>query len=354
MSSIWGTNIRVSLFGESHGPAIGVVIDGLPPGIRLNMAFIRTHMSRRSPGNAPWSTERKERDDPEIISGIYNGKTCGTPLTAMIRNTDTRSDDYSAFSITPRPGHADLTGHLRYNGANDPRGGGHFSGRITAPLTFAGAICMQILQDRGITISARIFEIAGIRDRDHPDLCKAFPIPDIAFPTVDTACGDLMKAAIADASSKKDSVGGIIEALAIGFPAGIGDPFFGKVESRLAGMILSLPATKGIEFGRGFDVARTTGFQNNDPICFGEAGQITRRSNHAGGSEGGISNGMPIVLRVAFKPTSSIAKPQETVNLKTQKAEWLEIHGRHDPCIVPRAVPVVESALAIALLDLLE
>lgn len=354
MSSIWGNKISVSLFGESHGPAIGVVINGLPSGVTLDMDFINAHISRRAPGNHLWSTERKEPDRPEIVSGVYNGKTCGTPLTAIIHNTDTRSSDYSKFNNTPRPGHADLTGRLRYSGANDPRGSGHFSGRITAPLTFAGAICMQILKERSIFVSARIFEIAGIRDIDLPDHRTPFHIPDVAFPTADTTRGDLMKAAIADASAQKDSVGGIVEALAIGFPAGVGNPIFDKVESRLAAIIMSLPATKGIEFGRGFDVARATGSQNNDPIYLDDAGRISRRSNHAGGTEGGISNGMPIILRVAFKPASSIARPQETVNLETQKTDTLEARGRHDPCIVPRAVPVIESAMAIALLDLLE
>lgn len=354
MSSIWGNKIRVSLFGESHGPAIGVVIDGLPPGIELNIGAIAAHMQRRAPGNHPWSTTRKEADQPEILSGVYNGKTCGTPLAAIIRNTDTHSSDYSEFSTTPRPGHADLTGSLRYNGANDPRGGGHFSGRITAPLTFAGAVCMQILQTRGITISGRIFEIAGIRDAEQPDPRSPFHITNYAFPVIDNTRGDLMKTEIANALAEKDSVGGVVEALATGFPAGIGNPFFDRVESRLASIMMALPASKGVEFGRGFDVARSRGSQNNDAIYTDQAGRIDRRSNHAGGMEGGISNGLPIILRVAFKPTPSIAKAQETVNLKTQQTNVLEARGRHDPCIVPRAVPVVESAMAIALLDLLQ
>lgn len=354
MSSIWGNKIKVSLFGESHGPAIGVVIDGLPAGIELDMEHISAHMKRRAPGNHPWTTPRKEKDRPEIVSGLYNGKTCGTPLAALIYNTDTRSSDYSKFNVTPRPGHADLTGGLRYKGANDPRGSGHFSGRITASLTFAGAICIQILQSRGVSISARILEIAGIRDGDHPDPLGPFNIPDSTFPVLDIARGDLMKAAIANALEENDSVGGIVEAVACGYPAGIGSPFFDKVESRLASIMMALPATKGVEFGRGFDVARTTGSQNNDVITIDDSGRFSRRSNHAGGTEGGISTGMPILLRVAFKPASSIARPQETVNLETQKTTTLEARGRHDPCIVPRALVVVESSMALALLDLLE
>lgn len=354
MSSMWGTNIRVSLFGESHGPAIGVVMDGLPPNIEIDMDRVAAHLQRRAPGNHPWSTTRKESDRPQIISGMYAGRTCGTPLAALIYNTDTRAGDYTQFSRTPRPGHADLTGSLRYNGANDPRGGGHFSGRITAPLTFAGAVCMQILELRGIAVSARAFEIAGIRDTAIDDPREPFAVAGKDFPVLDDARGERMKTAILDAYADKDSVGGIVECLATGFPAGIGDPFFDRVESRLAAIMLALPASKGVEFGRGFDVARSTGSANNDAIYVDASGVIARRSNHAGGMEGGISNGLPIVLRVAFKPTPSIAKAQETVNLETRQTDTLEARGRHDPCIVPRAVPVVESAMALALLDLLQ
>ena len=354
MSSMWGNKIRISLFGESHGPAIGVVIDGLPPGFELNMEQIAAHMRRRAPGNFPWSTTRKEADRAEILSGMYNGKTCGTPLAAIIHNTNTRSGDYARFGTTPRPGHSDLTGHLRYNGANDPRGGGHFSGRITAPLTFAGAICMQMLKARGITVSAHIYEIAGIRDVEVDESQFPFEVATKDFPVVDDACGLQMQDAIQSAYAKKDSVGGIVEAVATGFPAGIGNPFFDRVETRLAAIMMSIPATKGVEIGRGFDVARSTGSQNNDPIFVDEAGRITRKSNHAGGVEGGISNGMPIVLRCAFKPTASVGVEQDSINLETMKNDKLEVHGRHDPCVVPRAVPVVESAMALTLLDLLQ
>ena len=354
MSSMWGNKIRISLFGESHGPAIGVVVDGLPSGVELDLEQIAAQMRRRAPGNYPWSTTRKETDEAEVLSGFFNGKTCGTPLAAIIRNTNTRSVDYSDLVTKPRPGHADLTGQIRYQGANDPRGGGHFSGRITAPLTFAGAICMQILKARGITVSARIFEIAGIHDAVVEESSYPFQIAEKDFPVVDDAQGDLMKAAIAQAFANRDSVGGVVEAVAVGFPAGIGDPFFDRVESRLGHMMLSIPASKGVEFGRGFAVAKSTGSDNNDNPYVSEDGSIRRRTNHAGGIEGGISNGMPIVLRCAFKPTPSISKEQDTVNLATGQNEKLEVHGRHDPCLVPRAVPVVESAMALVLLDMLQ
>lgn len=354
MSSMWGNKIRISLFGESHGPAIGVVVDGLPSGVELDLEQIAAQMRRRAPGNYPWSTTRKETDEAEVLSGFFNGKTCGTPLAAIIRNTNTRSVDYSDLVTKPRPGHADLTGQIRYQGANDPRGGGHFSGRITAPLTFAGAICMQILKARGITVSARIFEIAGIHDAVVEESSYPFQIAEKDFPVVDDAQGDLMKAAIAQAFANRDSVGGVVEAVAVGFPAGIGDPFFDRVESRLGHMMLSIPATKGVEFGRGFAVAKSIGSDNNDNPYVSEDGSIRRRTNHAGGIEGGISNGMPIVLRCAFKPTPSISKEQDTVNLATGQNEKLEVHGRHDPCLVPRAVPVVESAMALVLLDMLQ
>ncbi|NLB69657.1 MAG: chorismate synthase [Lentisphaerae bacterium] len=352
MSSIWGDKIKVSLFGESHGAGIGVVIDGLPPGFELDMDKISAHMKRRAPGDFPWSTRRKEADIPEILSGFFNGKTCGTPLAAVIRNTDTRPIDYSDLIAKPRPGHADITGRLRYKGANDPRGGGHFSGRITAPLTFAGAICLQILESHGVEISAHIKEIAGIPDK--PDAASSsIPPAQKTFPVYNDEQGELMKQAIQDAFFKTNSVGGIIEVTATNFPAGLGDPFFYSIESRVSAIMFSIPAVKGIEFGKGFEVARSTGSENNDTPVMIDGNIISRKTNNSGGIEGGISNGMPIIVRCAFKPTSSIALEQDTVNLETMKNDKVSIRGRHDPCVVPRAVPVVESALAIALLNLL-
>lgn len=353
MSSIYGKNIRVSLFGESHGDGIGVVIDGLPAGIALDMEQIAKHLQRRAPGSAPWATARKEPDVPEILSGVYNGKTTGTPLAAVIRNTNTRSGDYCQFVETPRPGHADYTGSVRYEGYNDPRGGGHFSGRITAPLTFAGAVCLQALAARGIRVHARIVEIAGVEDAFVGDAMYPFSVADKPFPVVDDVQGDEMQKKIAEAHAHGDSVGGIVECVATGMPVGIGSPFFDTVEGCLAQMMFAIPAVKGVEFGKGFAVAESCGSENNDSPIFVD-GKLTHRTNNAGGIEGGITNGMPVVMRCAFKPTPSIYSKQETVNLKTKENVELEITGRHDPCIVPRAVPVVESAMAIVLLDLLE
>ncbi len=354
MSSMWGNKIRISLFGESHGPALGVVVDGLPSGFEIDMEQIASHMRRRAPGNYAWSTPRQEGDRVEVLSGMYNGKTCGTPLAAIIRNTNTRASDYTRFLTKPRPGHTDFTGRLRYSGANDPRGGGHFSGRVTAPLAFAGAICLQILKARGIIVSAHICEIGGVHDVAVDESNYPFDIAAKDFAVVDDAQGELMKAAIAAAFERKDSVGGVIEAVATGYPAGIGSPFFERVEGRLAGMMMSIPATKGFEIGSGFAASRSNGSINNDKFYYNDKGEISRRTNHAGGTEGGISTGLPIVIRCAFKPTSSVGIEQDTINLETKKNDKLEVEGRHDPCIVPRAVPVVESAMALTLLDLLQ
>lgn len=351
MSSMWGENLRISLFGESHGSALGVVIDGLPPGFEIDLEAVAAHMRRRAPGQFPWSTPRREPDIPEILSGFFNGRTCGTPLAAIIRNTNTQPSDYANLVARPRPGHADLTGRIRYSGANDPRGSGHFSGRATAPLVFAGAICLQMLKTRGVRIGARALEIAGIRDVELDPVNTIIDTAAKEFPVLDDACGERMKAEILAAHARQDSVGGIVEAVAVGLPAGIGGPFFDRLSSRLGAMFFALPACKGVEFGSGFNVARTTGRQNNDTFRYDANGRIVRPTNHAGGMEGGISNGMPVVARCAFKPPSSIGAPQDTINLETGDNETLEVKGRHDPCIVPRAVPVVESAMALVLLD---
>ena len=351
MSSMWGENIQISLFGESHGTALGVVIEGLPPGFEIDLEAVAAHMRRRAPGQYPWSTPRREPDVPEILSGFFNGRTCGTPLAAIIRNTNTQSGDYANLVARPRPGHADLTGRVRYGGANDPRGSGHFSGRATAPMAFAGAICLQMLKARGIRIGARALEIAGVRDIEIDPADAAYDTAAKEFPVVDDACGERMKAAILEAHARQDSVGGIVEAVAVGLSAGIGGPFFDRLSCRLGAMALALPACKGVEFGSGFGAARATGLQNNDTMRYDDGGRIVRPTNHAGGIEGGISNGMPVVMRCVFKPPSSIGAPQATVNLETGREETLEVKGRHDPCIVPRAVPVVESAMALVLLD---
>ncbi len=353
MSSMWGSNIRISLFGESHGNGIGVVIDGLPSGEFIDLEQVTRHMQRRMPGGKAWATSRKEADAFEILSGFYREKTTGTPLCAIIRNTDTHSKDYDKLATLPRPGHADLTGFARYNGANDPRGGGHFSGRIMAPLTFAGAVAAQILERRGILVRGHIYEIAGISDTPYDPMTIPESVAGKEFPVLSDEAGDKMQEAILQAKMSLDSVGGIVECLAAGFPAGIGSPIFGGIESRMGSILLGIPAMKGVEFGRGFGVARANGSTNNDSPRVTDKG-IRMQSNNGGGIDGGISNGMPILVRCAFKPTPSIAREQDTINLETMQNEKLSITGRHDPCIVPRAVPVVESACAIALLDLME
>lgn len=356
MSSMWGNLLKISIFGESHGPGIGVVIDGLPSGHPLDLDDIRAFMQRRAPGRTAWSTPRVEADEAEILSGVFEGKTTGTPLTALIRNTDTRSKDYSELQTKPRPGHADLTGMMRYQGFNDPRGSGHFSGRLTAPLTFAGAVCRQILKAKKIEVVSHIQEIAGVRDLPFdtvtPDLALYRSLADKPLPVLSDTVSEAMQTQVLEAKNNLDSVGGIIEAMIVGFPAGIGNPIFDGIESRLGSILFAIPAVKGVEFGDGFAVTKRRGSANNDsPVIAGQS--IRLQSNHGGGADGGISNGMPIVFRVGFKPTASIGREQQTINLKTMQADSLVVHGRHDPCIATRAVPVVEAAAAVAALDLL-
>ncbi len=356
MSSTWGQNLKISIFGESHGPGIGVVVDGLPAGHALDMDAIRRFALRRAPGRTPWSTPRKEADEPEILSGVFEGHTTGTPLAALIRNTDTRSADYQALREKPRPGHADLTGMARYQGFEDPRGGGHFSGRLTAPLTFAGALCSQILQKKGVRIAGHIYEIAGIRDEAFdpvkPDSVRLAKLADKMLPVLNDQAGMDMAAEVEKARLAEDSVGGIVEAMIWGLPAGLGNPIFDGMESRLCSLLMGIPAAKGVEFGAGFAAAKMQGSTHNDvPVMQGNA--IRFCTNHSGGIQGGISNGMPVVFRVAFKPTPSIGKEQSTINLTTLTEDRLVIIGRHDPCIVPRAVPVVEAAAALFALDLM-
>ncbi len=327
MSSSYGKWVRISIFGQSHSEAIGVTIDGLPAGIRIDMAELQRFMNRRAPGQSRYSTPRKEADRPEFISGLVEDITCGAPLTALIRNTNTKSKDYNNIRDIPRPGHADLTAHIKYRGFEDVRGGGHFSGRLTAPLCVAGGIFKQILQRKGIEIDARIVEIGGNSEDPYAE--------------IDRAREDL------------DSVGGIVECRVTGVPAGIGDPMFDGVENTIAQTVFAIPAVKGIEFGAGFSAAGMRGSQNNDPFYMDEDGKIRTRSNNSGGILGGITNGMEIVFRCAFKPTPSIAKPQDSISWSTGKDAVLEIKGRHDPCIVPRALPCVESAAALALINLM-
>ncbi|HBN82537.1 MAG TPA: chorismate synthase [Clostridiales bacterium] len=356
MSSQWGRKLIISLFGESHGKGIGVVMDGVPPGIQLDMEFIRRQMERRSPGRNRWSTQRKEADVPEILSGVYDDHTTGTPLCMAIYNKDARSGDYKRLDETPRPGHADYTGRIRYKGFNDPRGGGHFSGRLTAPLVFAGAIAQQILAKEGIYVGAHINRIECVTDQVlnctniSQEIIHQLKAKD--FPVLDENAGEQMRRVILNAFEELDSVGGEITTFALGVPAGIGSPIFDALESKIASLVLSVPAVKGISFGSGFDLAYMRGSEANDPYRM-EDGKVVTTSNHNGGILGGISNGMPIVCKVVIKPTASIASLQKTVDLSTGENTDLSVHGRHDPCIVPRAVPVMEACMALALADAL-
>lgn len=355
MSSKWGNKLKISIFGESHGDSIGATIEGLPAGIRLDMQNIESFMARRRPGQNELSTSRKESDKPEIVSGILEGVTTGAPLTMTIRNNDTRSRDYTETEFLARPSHADYAAHVKYCGKNDKRGGGHFSGRLTAPLVFAGAIAMQLLSERGITVGCHIKSIENISDEAFgvaipSDMLKK--LSAMAFPVIDFDIGEQMKAAILNAKSLCDSVGGVIECAVIGLPAGVGEPIFDGVENKIASIVFGIPAVKGIEFGAGFEITKLKGSAANDEM-YVENGSIKCFSNNNGGITGGITNGMPVVFRVAIKPTPSIARPQKTVDLKTMQSGVIEIKGRHDPCIVQRAAPVVEAAAAIAVLDML-
>ena len=356
MSSVFHGAITVSIFGQSHAPGIGVVVDGLPAGEKIDLDELQAFLTRRAPGTGSWSTPRKEADAPEILSGLADGVTCGPPLAAVIRNTNTRSKDYSNLRDIPRPGHADFTAQLKYGGWQDVAGGGHFSGRLTAPLCIAGGICKQILARRGITVGAHIAGIGGIPDTAYDPVNVT--AEDLLltskkrFPVLDDAAGEKMQAAIEQARSALDSLGGLIECGVIGLPVGLGDPMLDGMENRIARLIFAIPAVKGVEFGDGFAAARSRGSENNDPFVM-EDGRVQTETNHAGGILGGITSGMPIVLRTAMKPTPSIAQPQRTVSLSAGENAELVIHGRHDPCIAHRAVPVVEAVTAAVLLDLL-
>ena len=355
MSSTWKNNLSFTVFGESHGPAIGVCMDNVPPGETIDVDKIYQFMSRRAPKKDGTTTMRNEKDIPQIISGYHNGKTTGTPLVAMIANSDQHSQDYNNLSKLARPGHADYTGALRYRGFNDIRGGGHFSGRLTAPLCFAGAVAGQILERRGIYVGAHIAEIHGITDKSFDPIKTSrddiIELRSKDFPVIIDVQGNEMKKEILNAREEQDSVGGIIECIAVNVPAGIGSPIFDGLENSIAQLIFGIPAVKGLEFGAGFEVAKMTGSENNDEFYVDDRGFVVTKTNSHGGILGGISSGMPITLRVAVKPTPSISKPQDTIDYSAMKNETLVVKGRHDPCIVPRAVPCVEAAVNIALLS---
>ncbi len=355
MSSILtGKHIQVSVFGQSHSKAIGAVIDGLPAGVKIDSEKVAAFMRRRAPGNTKYSTKRREADEPVVLSGLVDGVTCGAPLGFLIENTNTRSSDYDNLRAVPRPGHADYPANVRYGGYQDVAGGGHFSGRLTAPLCFAGAVCLQILESKGVKVQAHIYELAGVRDIPFDPITITDARPgEKVFPVISDAYGEEMQAEIEKARMSADSVGGIVECAVTGMPAGLGDPMFDGVENQLARNIFGVPAVKGLEFGNGFACAKLRGSQNNDPYTIDENGKIVTTSNNNGGILGGITSGMPILFRVVVKPTSSIGKEQQSVNLNTMQPEKLVVHGRHDPCIVPRAVPVIEAVTAITMLDIL-
>jgi len=356
MSGVWGNKIKVSIFGESHGTAIGITIDGLPAGFEIDMDKVSIEMARRAPGKSAISTARKEADAPEILSGVFEGKTTGAPLCGIIRNADTRSKDYDKTKDLMRPGHSDYTGHMRYNGFNDYRGGGHFSGRITAPLVFAGAICKQILESKGVYVGAHINSVGNINDDKFNEISiekeDLLALRDKSMPLINDSLEEKIRDSILAAKVTGDSLGGTIECGVVGIKPGIGNPFFDSVESTLAHLIFSVPAVKGIEFGKGFELCTMYGSEANDEYYY-EDEVVKTKTNNNGGILGGITNGMPLVFKVAIKPTASILKKQQTINIKTKKNEELQIYGRHDPCIVQRAVPVIEAVTAIGLLDLM-
>ena len=350
--------MNYTIFGESHGNAIGVTLTGVPSGIEINMDALLFEMSRRATGKNKLSTARKEADEIEWLSGVFEGKTTGTPLALIIRNTDQHSKDYSQLKVLPRPSHADYTGMVRYEGCNDYRGGGHFSGRLTAPLVAAGAIAKQILADKGIFIGAHIASVGCIYDKsldsaaDQRELLREVAYKE--FPVLDDGAGQRMQADILQAREEGDSVGGTIQCAIYGLSAGLGAPDLNEnLEGELARHLFAVPAVKGIEFGDGFALAGLRGSQANDPFCM-EDGQVRTRTNRSGGINGGITNGMPVVFTVAMRPTPSISREQDTVDLSTGENTRLSIHGRHDPCIVHRAVPVVEAAAALAIVEFLK
>jgi chorismate synthase len=345
--NVWGNKLKLSIFGESHGRVVGMVVDGLPPGESIDPEAISREMRRRSPGRGELSTARSEPDEADILSGLLEGRTTGAPVCGVIYNKDARSKDYDTKL---RPGHADWTALLKFCGNADMRGGGHFSGRLTAPLVFAGSLARQVLSHRGVEIFARIVAIGKAREEDgpvSPEECRVLSAKEFpASPSAETS----MRGEILAAKQEGDSVGGIIEAVVFGLAGGLGEPFFGSMESAVASLIFAVPAVKGVEFGAGFRLSDMRGSEANDAL-YTQGGTIRARTNHNGGVLGGITNGMPLVVRAAIKPTPSIARPQESVDAMTMQDTTIQVAGRHDPCIVPRAVPVIEACLAICSLD---
>lgn len=356
MSANWGNNIELSLFGESHGKAIGIVIGNLPAGVALDMDEIRWQMKRRAPGQNKMSTPRVEKDEVQIMSGLLDGVTTGAPLCAMIENSDQHSKDYSLLKECMRPGHSDYPAYVKYHGYNDVRGGGHFSGRLTASIVFAGSVAKQILRQKGIIVGAHIQSIKDVYDDSFGVDITCEDLQQLTkqqYPTLNSDVFLKMQNVIEDARMKQDSVGGTIECAIINVPAGLGNPFFDSIESHLSPLLFSIPAVKSVSFGMGEKMSELYGHEANDCYYY-EGEKVKTKTNHNGGITGGISNGMPIVFKVAIKPTPSISQVQSTINVKTKENTKLEITGRHDPCIVPRAVVVVESMAAIGILDMMK
>jgi len=356
MGSTWGNLLKISVFGESHGKGVGVVIDGFPAGFELDHGFLLREMARRAPGRSSMTTAREEADLPDIVSGVYQNRTTGATICAMVCNTDTRSEDYENLRTVPRPGHSDYAGGLRYRGYNDIRGGGHFSGRLTAPLVFAGALCKDFLRKRhDVVIGSHILHVgdAGDRSFDPVDLSRdlLLRLQEEALPLIDREAEEKIRETVEQARKELDSVGGVVECAVLGAAAGLGSPMFQNAESRIASLLYSIPAVKGVEFGLGFALSEKRGSEANDCYIM-EDGRVRTKSNNNGGIVGVITTGMPIIFRTAFKPTPSIAREQATLNLETGKEELLKIHGRHDPCIALRAPVVVEAAAALAMMDL--
>ncbi len=364
MNSVYSGNITLSIFGESHGEAVGVVIDGLPPGLELDLEAIKIEMDRRKPGTSKLATPRQEDDAVQIVSGVFEGKTTGAPLCGIIFSKDTKSKDYSELKVKMRPGHSDYSGSVHYRGFNDYRGGGHFSGRLTAPLVFAGAVAKEYLKSYGVEIGAHLKQVHNVEDISFSDLLNLDEnaveelnyslllqaLRGMRVPVLRESVGAEIEKVIVEAKAEGDSVGAVIECMAVGVKAGVGNPFFNSLESKISSLVFSVPGVKGISFGVGFSFADMKGSEANDPYYMNN-GNVSVRTNNNGGIIGGISIGSPIVFNVVMKATPSISKKQETVNIETGENVDLEIVGRHDPCIAIRGIPVIEGILAIALLD---
>lgn len=355
MKNNFGTNISMTIFGESHGPCIGITLDGLPAGFKINLERIKEDMEKRK-AKGSISTQRHEDDEVEIVSGFFNGYTTGTALTILIQNKNTQSKDYSDIQYRLRPGHADFSAYEKYHGFQDYRGGGHFSGRLTAPIVAAGSICRQILETKNILIGSHIEQLYALHDapfsNNIDELKKQIQtLNKKEFSTLDEQVAQNMEQAILEAKNEQDSIGGILESAIINLPAGIGEPFFDSIESILAHLLFSIPAVKGVSFGAGFQMASKKGSEANDAFIMNDT--IQTKTNNNGGINGGISNGMPIIIHTCIKPTPSIYKAQETVDYKTKESQTLNIKGRHDPCILHRARIVVDSMIAFGILDLL-